>query len=78
MYDDLLGRGFLEYTGLDADSIEARIRTLAKNIVAIRKNAAYEHEYIVENYDNRVVTRNLYTNFHKLLNESDSFVNVRQ
>jgi glycosyltransferase involved in cell wall biosynthesis len=78
VYDDLLGRGFLEYTGLDADSIEARIRTLAKNIETVRKNAAYEHEYIAENYDNRVVIRNLYTNLHKLINESDSSVNVCQ
>ena len=31
-----------------------------------------EHNYVAENYDNKIVTRNLYAIFQKLLNESDS------
>ena len=78
VYDDLLDKGFLEYTALDIDSIETRIRILAEKIGTIRKNVKYEHEYIAENYDNKFVTRNLYTNFQKLLNESNSSVQVSQ
>ncbi|EQB70693.1 MAG: hypothetical protein AMDU1_APLC00051G0009 [Thermoplasmatales archaeon A-plasma] len=72
VYDDLLDKGFLEYTKLDVDTIETRVRALAKEIDTIRKNATCEHNYVAENYDNKIVTRNLYAIFQKLLNESDS------
>lgn len=72
VYDDLSNKGFLEYTKLDVDTIETRVRALAKEIDTIRKNAMCEHKYVAENYDNKIVTRNLYANFEKLLNESDS------
>jgi glycosyltransferase involved in cell wall biosynthesis len=72
VYDDLSDKGFLEYTKLDVDTIETRVRALVEEIDTIRKNAMCEHKYVAENYDNKIVTRNLYANFEKLLNESDS------
>lgn len=78
VYNDLSEKGFLEYITLNVDYIEASINTLAGKVNTMREKAKNEHEYVAKNYDNKVVTRNLYTNFQKLLNESGSAVQVRQ